>query len=878
MARLLLTAGLTLCIGCADAGVSSDCTPAGHCHLVDGVPTCDVGTVWEDPADNDNLRCVAAASCEPEADAALCVRLGKNCGLLTAPDNCGAMRTGECGECGECSGNETCGGSGIANVCGTGACVPETDAALCARLSRACGPASGGDNCGAARTVVSCGACAGFANPVCTTDGQCIEEVCAPDCQGLQCGPDGCGGTCGQCQASEICGAISPGQCDVPVEHDPPLVIDIYEGDLGEHSSMAIDAAGTIHVAYTNPGYGIKYGRLSGGIWRLTLVDPTVGEALQPRIAVDADGHPTIAYFDNDVQDLRVARWSPTGWINEVVDSSGHVGKNPSLALDAAGRPHVSYWDQSNYNVKYTTWDGAWQSEPLASFSSTMQRSAIAIDAAGDVWVASTIGDTVLAKKTAGGWDLTTLTGVVIFPHVFLFDVTGSGHIVGRPGVTGIRYATNQGGTWLAETVEVDTYGQPAMFLDGSGTPHLTYTKNAANGLVYATRLAGGWNTEDVDPTATSRVMAGLVVDAASAVHISFHGYENFGATNDPLKLARKGASGWQVSHLDRSGSVGQHSSLVFDQYNRPHVAYYGSANSDLRYAVWDGAYWWTEIVDGLTTRAGTFASLQLDAGGNPHIAYHDETLGELRYAVWTGTQWDLETVDDQYTDIGEEVSLQLDSSGTPHISYLDAASYDLRYARWSGSDWSLEVVDSFGTCGEGSAMALDSQGYPHISYMYGQTDDLRYATWTGSDWLVETVDEAATVVGETAIAIDGAGAPCISYHDVVGDELLLTCRNTAGTWSTEIVDGQATAGRSELSMRIDATGTRHLAYWYSGDGTVTYAHDANGTWVHQPLDYDQEIGGYPSLALDDAGHAFITAYKKNGYYMTNGALIMVRF
>jgi hypothetical protein len=61
---------------------------------------------------------VVDAQCTAESDSAFCQRLAKNCGSVTAADNCGANRT--VGDCGVCSvQGQTCGGGGTANRCGS---------------------------------------------------------------------------------------------------------------------------------------------------------------------------------------------------------------------------------------------------------------------------------------------------------------------------------------------------------------------------------------------------------------------------------------------------------------------------------------------------------------------------------------------------------------------------------------------------------------------------------------------------------------------------------------------------------------------------------------------------------------------------------------
>lgn len=86
------------------------------------------------------------AACSRETNAAFCVRLSKNCGSVTARDNCGVRRTVNCGRC---TTPQTCGGGGTANVCG---CTPLPAATACA--GKNCGIAANG--CGG---TVSCGAC-----------------------------------------------------------------------------------------------------------------------------------------------------------------------------------------------------------------------------------------------------------------------------------------------------------------------------------------------------------------------------------------------------------------------------------------------------------------------------------------------------------------------------------------------------------------------------------------------------------------------------------------------------------------------------------------------------------------------------------------------
>jgi hypothetical protein len=111
---------------------------------------------------------------------ATCAAAGKNCGDL--PDGCeGTLH------CGSCTDPETCGGGGIANVCGAGTCTPTTCQA------NGCGDMS--DGCSA---ILHCGDC---------TSGTCGGGGTA----------NACGGACAEGQVTAPCGCggqpVATGYC-----------------------------------------------------------------------------------------------------------------------------------------------------------------------------------------------------------------------------------------------------------------------------------------------------------------------------------------------------------------------------------------------------------------------------------------------------------------------------------------------------------------------------------------------------------------------------------------------------------------------------------------------------------------------------------------
>ncbi|HEV3193321.1 MAG TPA: hypothetical protein VGY54_22590, partial [Polyangiaceae bacterium] len=150
------------------------------------------------------------ASCAPSVTSCA-VNGGTYCG--TIGDGCG--RGVNCGD--DCVAPETCGGSGVANLCGKPNCTPTSCTFAGGKY---CG--SVGDGCGHA---LDCGGCA--AGTACDAQKHiCIPPGCVPStscaASGITyCGTigDGCGGSTScstTCPAGTTCGANVPGVCGKP--------------------------------------------------------------------------------------------------------------------------------------------------------------------------------------------------------------------------------------------------------------------------------------------------------------------------------------------------------------------------------------------------------------------------------------------------------------------------------------------------------------------------------------------------------------------------------------------------------------------------------------------------------------------------------------
>lgn len=116
---------------------------------------------------------------------------------------------------------------------------------------------------------------------------------------------------------------------------------------VGIGSSIALDSAGNAHIAYFDETQNlVKYAWLEEGRWKNEVVEHlgSRGELDHVSLQVDHQNRPHLAFYDAGIGALKYAIKDDKGWHSEVVDKDGNVGKNPSLVLDAKDQPYIAYY------------------------------------------------------------------------------------------------------------------------------------------------------------------------------------------------------------------------------------------------------------------------------------------------------------------------------------------------------------------------------------------------------------------------------------------------------------------------------------------------------------------------------------------------------
>jgi hypothetical protein len=339
-------------------------------------------------------------------------------------------------------------------------------------------------------------------------------------------------------------------------------------------------------------------------------------------------------------------------WHTEMLDpGNGHdVGRYSALAIDHDGDLHAAYWDATGN----APWGQLWY-----AFRAPGQKewSRMVVDRDG-IYLS-------LAVDSAD------------HPHL---AYASNKH-------TGLHYAFWDGKTWRRQIIDsgrVSFYN--CIQVDGKGNPKISYYLDEAPTGGYWLRLkyayfdGTAWYVQTVDPRMHTGKMNSLALDTQGRPYIAY----SYLTTTHDLFYARLEGSRWQYGAADtqrnENALLGYGNDIALDSKGHPHIAYFDSTKSNVKYASWDGTRWTTAVVDHLASiDSMDHISLKIDHQDRPHLAYHDTGTGVLKYASWDGKTWEVETVDQG--NVGLRPSLALDPRDNPYICYYDLNNHALRLA-----------------------------------------------------------------------------------------------------------------------------------------------------------------------------------------------------
>jgi FlgD Ig-like domain len=399
-----------------------------------------------------------------------------------------------------------------------------------------------------------------------------------------------------------LAAAFAPSRVDATA----PFFIETIEsgGFIGEHISLALDDAGTPHVAYWDlSNFFLMYATRVDGAWTTEIIEASVYLGTDISIAVDPQGVPHVAFYEGTASGgkLRYASRTAGTWTIEDVDATvTNVGQYCALAIDSNGRPHISYQDVTNVNLKYAVKNGTWSREIVVPGG---EYTDLALD----------------------GSDL---------PHIS-FLVGGQ-----------LSYARKVGSTWYVEYVPiVAAIDRTGIALGPNGAPHIAATLfEELFVLVWNGSL---WTTEPVPSVTKQGIYDGaMAMDGAGRPHVA---YRSSNSNNHDLWYAFAGSS-WDSTRVTTVGAtfdVGHFNDLALDGAGNPVIAYQDGTNGDAMYA--DAGVKLSTALAGVTWPVGAERTLTWRGAGTVDIDLSTDG-GATFHSLATGLTGGNLTVGGQHT------------------------------------------------------------------------------------------------------------------------------------------------------------------------------------------------------------------------------------
>ena len=553
-----------------EAGV---CTDPGDCTTSDvectGLTYCDEETGDCLPGCIDDEQCIGGNEvCDKDENECVCDADFERCEGVCVDTQIDPLYCGDC---------ETVCTTGW--VCEAGECLDPGDC----RTNE--------DGCSG---LTYCNEETGECLPGCAEDEQCTEEneVCDTVANECTCAPGyhQCGGICASDLDVNTCGELctpcpappnSTAICDVGVcdfvcdatfercddaccpTSCPPgevlyedtcasthLRVVAEDGNVGQYSSLALDAANGPHMAHHAPtGRNLMYAApLGEAVWASETPDAAGDVGRYASLAFDRAGVAHIAYYDATDDDLKYASRQGAGsWSVEIVDDVDDVGQHASLAFDAAGVAHISYYDRTNKNLMYATQlsAGVWSIQIVDDEREAGQYTSLAFDRFG-------------------------------VAHISYYDESDKD----------LRLATQASdGSWVTRVVasQGDVGKYSSLAFDATGAAHISFYDESNEELLYTTEfIFGFWETQTVDDQGDVGTHTSLALDQSGRARISYYD----GSRRDLKYAAQLGSRSWAVQSVDTAGSVGRYTSIDVDNQGNAHISYYDATNDDLKYAL----------------------------------------------------------------------------------------------------------------------------------------------------------------------------------------------------------------------------------------------------------------------------------------------------
>ncbi len=333
---------------------------------------------------------------------------------------------------------------------------------------------------------------------------------------------------------------------------------------------------------------------------------------------------------------------------------------------------------------------------------------------------------------------------------------------------------------------------------------------------------------------------------------------------------------------------VGEHTSIVIDDQEVVHVAYYDRDNGRLKYANYVAGTWSSHVVDE-SAHVGRYTSIAIGPDGNPRIAYMmvegmvnpiPEPQAGLRYATArtnmpaSPSDWSVQIVDSRdvpqpicgggcmsnqaCVDLGAGPTCVAEAMGCM-MCESDEACVDDAGTATCETEIGTVPLDSLpeGT-GLFADLVMTSTGTAMIAYYDSIDGDLKLATQSGAGFSLQVLDgddamEPTNVGAHASIAVSDDGAQMgVAYFDVSKDDLVYL---DLVSQERQVVDDglmppDLNMVGADASLVFDSFGNPAIAYQDPTNIDLVYARrlGSPAMWSHEAMRGNAQ-GGQPGTA-----------------------------
>ncbi|MBN1887449.1 MAG: PD40 domain-containing protein [Thermoflexales bacterium] len=274
-------------------------------------------------------------------------------------------------------------------------------------------------------------------------------------------------------------------------------------GNVGDGSSIAIDAASHPHISYCDyTNRALKYAYYDGSNWQIQVVEVnSYGVSPPTSLVLDAEERPHIVYPAG--AQTKYAYRDGSTWHIEEIDGRGYAPTANSLALDSKGKPHTSYYymDNSYRNwARYAYWNGsAWVTQTLGTASDMDGSTALVVDTEDHPHIIYNTTDNTLVHTYYDGvawrFENTFRVSAGQMPFPLTTDAGSRLHFC-YVANEDVWHAYNSDLGWQSQPIDGSNNNGCAIAIGPDGLARVAYTPFSGYGLNYATHLtnAGSWS------------------------------------------------------------------------------------------------------------------------------------------------------------------------------------------------------------------------------------------------------------------------------------------------------------------------------------------------------------------------------------------------